>query len=371
MRKSRITISIILTLCMFWLSACTIEIAPPSTSYHGGGGGGGTTVQPSASKPSAIPDRRPSDDEEASPTAEETGTDETLVAGGTYNVTGTTFYLALRSSPEYSAGNEIGQIKNGEQVKVYSQSLYGEKSEYCYVLVLSGSAKNKSGYVNREYIVYDNGEGEKDAPTTSSEAESSAPEKSGMSESDIALLKNYAESGEWKNHCEENEGAEVAACNRMEYHIFDLDNNGIPEMLIYADNPERTVPRLLTATSLCVIVDGEVRTLESGSTSEGTIGGTTVSMCMENATGELLICKREHVGGFGGTYNYCVISRFNSNSLTEIMSMKALTYTNPTMGTDEFYVNNEESTLEEVNAKYDEYTFLQASEIPDYIKTYE
>ena len=79
-------------------------------------------------------------------------TDSNLVVGITYTVTGTTNYLALRNAPAYDGSNEIAKLKNGDEVTIQSQNVYGDKNEYCYVTVLSGSANGQSGYVNKAYL---------------------------------------------------------------------------------------------------------------------------------------------------------------------------------------------------------------------------
>ena len=82
----------------------------------------------------------------------EFGTDNTLKLNTTYLVTGTKNYLALRNAPYYDGANEIAKLSNGDTVEVLSQTIYGDKGEYCYVSVTSGKAKGQKGYVNRNYL---------------------------------------------------------------------------------------------------------------------------------------------------------------------------------------------------------------------------
>lgn len=81
-----------------------------------------------------------------------TSTDESIVVGIKYSVKGTKNYLALRNAPAYDASNEIAKLQNGDEVLIKSQSVYGDKYEYCYVAVVSGSALGKEGYVNKNYL---------------------------------------------------------------------------------------------------------------------------------------------------------------------------------------------------------------------------
>ena len=65
--------------------------------------------------------------------------------GCAYRVTGTTYYLALRSAPSYNSSNEIGKLYNGEYV--YAQNCSGT---YWYVY---SEKLGISGYVNSNYLV--------------------------------------------------------------------------------------------------------------------------------------------------------------------------------------------------------------------------
>jgi hypothetical protein len=71
---------------------------------------------------------------------------EPVQAASTYTVSGTKHYLALRSAARYSASNEIGKLYNGDTVTVSKAN----NSSYWYVY---SSKLNKSGYVNKKYLV--------------------------------------------------------------------------------------------------------------------------------------------------------------------------------------------------------------------------
>ncbi len=71
---------------------------------------------------------------------------EPVQAASTYTVSGTKHYLALRSAARYSASNEIGKLYNGDTVTVSKTG----NSSYWYVY---SSKLNKSGYVNKKYLV--------------------------------------------------------------------------------------------------------------------------------------------------------------------------------------------------------------------------
>ncbi len=82
----------------------------------------------------------------------EDAVDPDLIVGGSYTVDGLTHYLALRNEPTYDTGSEIGQLKNGDNVMVTVNKIYGDSGEYCYVKVTSGSENGKEGYVNKYYL---------------------------------------------------------------------------------------------------------------------------------------------------------------------------------------------------------------------------
>lgn len=65
---------------------------------------------------------------------------------GTYTVSVSSGYLALRTAPSYDAANEIGQLYSGDTVDVK------EKSTDKYWLVYSPKY-GKTGYVNRSYLI--------------------------------------------------------------------------------------------------------------------------------------------------------------------------------------------------------------------------
>ncbi len=111
-------------------------------------------------------------------------TDSNLVVGINYTVTGTKNYLAIRNAPAYDGNNEIAKMKNGDELTIQSQNVYGDKGEYCYITPLSGAAKGQSGYVNKNYITPSTTKTNSSAKTTSSEtATSKASESSKTAES--------------------------------------------------------------------------------------------------------------------------------------------------------------------------------------------
>ena len=71
---------------------------------------------------------------------------EAKASGDTYTVQVDAGYLALRSSPAYTANNEIGRLYNGDVVEVQD---YGGTYWYVY-----SPKYNRYGYVNNNYLSY-------------------------------------------------------------------------------------------------------------------------------------------------------------------------------------------------------------------------
>lgn len=308
-----------------------------------------------------------------------TATDSNLIVGINYTVKGTTNYLALRNAPAYDGNNEIAKMKNGDELTVQSQNVYGDKGEYCYVTALSGSAKGQSGYVNKSYIT-------PSAEKTTSVAQSSNPKNTDskavsqqetvssnneQSTDYVAMLREYAESGAWKSDCTPTtEIGSPSSCNNLSYKIFDLDGDGVPEMLIYATAPELSGPKVMSASSFCVISGKEVKTIDSGSTSGGTIGGTTVGLCEEKSTGRLMIYKNSYTGGFGGNASDYIFYSYYNGSLTQEVVTHQISYMDTSLGSDEYTINGANSSIEEISAKIGEYEFISDQNIPSKITTY-
>ena len=66
--------------------------------------------------------------------------------GSSYTVSVSKGYLALRTAKAYDSRNEIGELYSGDTVQVQDTS----DSTYWYVY---SPKLNKSGYVNRNYLV--------------------------------------------------------------------------------------------------------------------------------------------------------------------------------------------------------------------------
>ena len=184
------------------------------------------------------------------------------------------------------------------------------------------------------------------------------------------MLRDYAESGEWKSYCNVNEGAIVDDCDDMTYYIFDLDSDSIPEMLIYAVSTKWSTNFVMSASSFCVISDGAVKTVVSGSTCGGSLGGTTISLSEELSTGRLLVRSNTHIGGFGGTANDSTIYSYAGGALSEVVEFRSVEYNSEAMGTNEYKINSVDASKDEVQSKSIEYSYIRNQDISSKLQTY-
>lgn len=298
-------------------------------------------------------------------------TDSNLIVGINYTVTGTKNYLAIRNAPAFDANNEIAKMKNGDELTIQSQNVYGDNGDYCYVTAVTGTAKGQSGYVNKNYIT----PSEKKSATSSQQDAQKEVESQNIKIEDpkdyVSMLREYAESGAWKTDCDPGtEIGDPSSCNDLSYNIFDLDGDGVPEMLIYATAPELSGPRIMSASSFCVISNNSVVTIESGSTSGGTIGGTTVGLCEEKSSGRLMIYKSSYTGGFGGNASGYDFYSYSNSSLVNELSTYQVTYFDTSMGSDEYTINGNTSSAEKIASKIGEYEFISDQSISSKITTY-
>ena len=182
----------------------------------------------------------------------------------------------------------------------------------------------------------------------------------------VEQLRNFAESGEWKSKFEkENLDADPAQCNELQYNIFDLDENGIPEMLIYASAPQLGGSHLMSMSCFCIIENNEISFVLDGS-----MGGTTISMVKRKDSGELQIAKSLKVGGFGGDMLKNHYYSYRDALLKEEKFISKTTYFNADNGTDEYIIDGSSVSVDEVDRQLAEYEWIKADDIPSYIETY-
>ena len=187
----------------------------------------------------------------------------------------------------------------------------------------------------------------------------------------VEQLRSFAESGEWKSKFEkENLDADPGECNELEYKIFDMDGNGIPEMLIYASAPQLGGSHLMSMSCFCIIENNEISFVLSGSTTDGSMGGTTISMVKRKDSGELQIAKSLKVGGFGGDMLKNHYYSYRDALLKEEKFISKTTYFNADNGTDEYIIDGSSVSVDEVDRQLAEYEWIKADDIPSYIETY-
>ena len=361
-------------------------------------------------------------------------TDSGIMVGKTYVVTGITHYLSIKDAPSINNSHELGKMKEGDKLVVNTQDVYGDKGEYCHITAKSGDAKGKTGYVLKSFIALageKNNETSSAAASSapqkqaaasstvssSAAASSAAPvvsvvpsapkiinqvediqrktnsenantnsdtnspdrsqtqvqesKTSGEMFTDyVSLLRDYAESGEWKNNCENPTGGDPQWCDEVSYNIIDLDEDGVPEMLVWGSSQKYSGPRPMTASSFCVIGNGNVKTIKSGSTCGGTMGGTSVNLCQEKSSGKFMICHGSYTGGFGGQAGSSAYYSYSGGSLSQQASTYKVKYSTAGYGTDEFKVNDSPTTEDAVDAKNAEYEMIYYQDISSKLTTY-
>lgn len=201
-------------------------------------------------------------------------------------------------------------------------------------------------------------------------ADESATEQEKISEY-VEMLRNFAESGEWKNHCViyEGDGVEPSQCSELQYSIFDIDRNGIPEMLVYAEEPHMS-SNYMSMSCFCVIENEKISVALSGNTTDGSIGGSKVSMVCKTDTGELQIASNRHVGGFGGKMFENNYYSYHNGSLEKELCIESTTYFNLNNGENEYLVDGVAVTSDELDLHIASYKWINICQISSYTEVY-
>ena len=153
MKRTYISVlSMIAAACIISLSGCNSDPVQVNNYYITNSDGSVQQIQSSEESDSEPPQIDNTTVTASVSPINTTSTDEGLSVGIKYSVTGTKNYLALRNAPSYDSSNEIAKLQNGDEVFIKSQTVYGDKYEYCYVTVISGNASGKEGYVNKDYL---------------------------------------------------------------------------------------------------------------------------------------------------------------------------------------------------------------------------
>ena len=178
------------------------------------------------------------------------------------------------------------------------------------------------------------------------------------------MYNDFINSGTWRTYDNAFDGRDVSVndCNIENTSIFDLDGNGVPELLLYA-TAKNMGPQLMSVSAFYTIVDNHIVTLLVGSTCGGTLGGETVSLAEENGTGSLYVGSFGHIGGFGGTGGYTSIYTYSNSTLYLYTNYTATEYQNSSMGTNEYKVNSVNVSREEYFAESDKYKMIYPKDV--------
>jgi len=142
------------------------------------------------------------------------------------------------------------------------------------------------------------------------------------------LYAEYMDSSQWQSDyvpLDEYE-LDISDFTITDFKIFDLDGNGILELLIHAEISDDIGPNGPERRDFfCTIKDNQVIQLLSTYSSSGTIGGDEISFCYDTETQIHIVCKKGHAGGFGGIASWHNVYALSDGILTEILSYSMIT----------------------------------------------
>lgn len=114
----------------------------------------------------------------------------------------------------------------------------------------------------------------------------------------MVLYSAYIESEKWRTYDNFGEMITNDRLTEQKYAIFDINNDGVFEMLFEAENPNPTM-RPETRSVFCTIQNGEVKELLSCATVDGTMGGTNAVVEYSEENDAFYICETQYGSGGG------------------------------------------------------------------------
>lgn len=178
------------------------------------------------------------------------------------------------------------------------------------------------------------------------------------------MYNDFVNSGSWRTYESSFEGRNLSVndCTVKYSNIFDLDGDGIPELLLYAEAPY-IGPRIMSASGFYTIKSGKIVPLLIGSTCGGTLGGETISLAEESGTGKLYVGSFGSVGGFGGTGAYISIYDYAGGNLSLHTEYKCTEYNNSSLGTNEYKIDSVNVTKEEYSTMVQKYPIVPPQDV--------
>ena len=149
----------------------------------------------------------------------------------------------------------------------------------------------------------------------------------------------------------------------LEYCIFDLDEDGTPE-LWYKYSGESAFE--LSYTEFASYDGDKVNKICSASRSGGSIGGGNVVLEYDKVNGEMLLGEIAVGGGFQGKYFAQDIYKYNAGKIEKVFSGSSLVYDN---GESEYKINDVEVSKDEYDSAVEQYVYIKNDYMSDICNT--
>ena len=140
------------------------------------------------------------------------------------------------------------------------------------------------------------------------------------------IYTEYMESTQWQDEYEPQDEYEsdITDFKITTFKIFDLDDNGIPELWFHAESSDELGPGGTARRDIfCTIEGSNVIQLLSGYTSGGSIGGAEIAVYYDTKTLAHVICEEGHAGGFGVRRDGLKYTIFYG-SITEVIQYQSI-----------------------------------------------
>ena len=141
------------------------------------------------------------------------------------------------------------------------------------------------------------------------------------------IYTEYMESTQWQDEYEPQDEYEsdITDFKITTFKIFDLDDNGIPELWFHAESSNELGPgRPARRDIFCTIEGSNVIQLLSGYISGGSMGGEEITVYYDTKALAHVICKEGHAGGFGGSAEWTEVYDFSNGSITEVIQYQSI-----------------------------------------------
>ncbi len=182
----------------------------------------------------------------------------------------------------------------------------------------------------------------------------------------MKIYEEYISDNEWRSYInfasDSKKPIDNTNLTELFYIFADIDSNGVPEMWLYANNPDSKV-RPETHTLLLTIEDGDVKEIISDNSIDGTIGGGWIRFGYDTKTKDIVICDSV---ASSGVYTHNVYYTYEDGSLNEITDASAEYQHNAFRHTEKYMVDDKEVDEDEYskvisrfsNINYNNYHYL-------------